>query len=897
MHAPLSWLRELAPVSAQARGVDVAADLVRVGLEEEGLSGGDIRGPIVVGRVLTLDRQVQKNGKTITFCQVDVGLHGQRVSDGIDQEIVCGATNFGVGDLVVVVLPGASLPGGFEITARKTYGRMSNGMICSARELGLGDDHSGIIVLTEYFADSPDIVASLAPGQDAMALLGLGDEVVEVNITPDRGYCFSMRGIAREYALSVGQSDAFRDPVAVQVPQPNDTGFEVRLIDEAPLRGRLGCDRYVARIVRDVDVNAPSPPWMKRRLTQMGMRPISLAVDITNYLMLLTGQPLHAFDLDTLSGSIVVRRAAPGEVLTTLDDVARPLDPEDLMITDGGSQLLAIAGVMGGATSEVTESTRNLLIESAHFDPTTVARSSRRHRLITEASKRFERGVDPTISAQVAELAVRMLVEFGGGQVDAGVTDVDLRTERQPFTFDTRLAWTLVQPPSATSGMAPEGLDHASVVATLRHLGCQVRELSANSANPGDTAGPADSGRPDGLVEVLPPTWRPDLANGPDLVEEAARVRGYAHIPSVLPTAPGGRGLTGRQRVTRIVATTLAQQGLVEVLSYPFVGVGVFDALGYPAQDERRKAVPLANPLSDEAPLMRTSVLSTLLDTLRLNINRGSRDVGLYEIGLVTLPGTDAVQTAPVPGVQARPDPETLSQLYAAVPAQPRHVAIAVAGDLQPAGPFGPARPVEASDVIATVLAVGQALGVNLRAVADQCPPWHPGRCARIEIQPAEAANPANPANPAGTSAQQPIVVGYAGELHPKVATSLDLPARTCAAELDVEVLVAASGAPVAAVPVSTFPIALSDVALVVSESVPAQAVEDALRDGAGPLLEALTLFDVYRGDQVGAGKKSLAFRLALRGERTLTTEEVSAVRDQAIAAAVATTGASHRAG
>ena len=339
-------------------------------------------------------------------------------------------------------------------------------MICSASELGLGDDHDGIIVLEEWLGDNPDVVASLTPGQDAIELLGLADEVVEVNVTPDRGYCFSMRGIAREYALSTG--GAFRDPADVEVPAPNDSGYPVKLADGAPINGHDGCDRYVARIVRGVDVNAATPSWMQKRLTQVGMRPISLAVDVTNYVMMLLGQPLHAFDLDTLSGSVGVRRARAGERLKTLDDVDRALAPEDLLIIDGSDTPLAIAGVMGGEASEVTSSTTNVLIESAHFDPTTVARSSRRHRLTTEASKRFERGVDPDVTAAAAELAVRLLLELGGGTPDPGVTDVDHRTARRPFDFDPGLPSRYV------------GLDYPreEVLATLRAIGCEVTEPS-----------------------------------------------------------------------------------------------------------------------------------------------------------------------------------------------------------------------------------------------------------------------------------------------------------------------------------------------------------------------------------------------------------------------------------
>jgi phenylalanyl-tRNA synthetase beta chain len=845
MYAPVSWLRELTDVPADATGEDVAATLVRVGLEEEGLHGGDISGPLVVGRVLTVEPEPQKNGKTVNWCTVDVGQHGQMVTEGKPQEIVCGAHNFGPGDLVVVVLPGGVLPGGFEISARKTYGHVSNGMICSARELGLGEDHSGIIVLSELLG--PDAVADLKPGDDAIALLGLSDEVVEVNVTPDRGYCLSLRGIAREYALSAGV--ALRDPAAVRVDEPGEGGYAVHLTDDARLDGREGCDRYLARVVRGVDVTATSPSWLQKRLTQVGMRPISLAVDVTNYVMMLLGQPLHAFDLDTLSGSVGTRRARAGERLTTLDGVERVLDPEDLLIVDGADTPLAIAGVMGGASSEVGARTTNVLIEAAHFDQVSIARSARRHRLSTEASRRFERGVDPDVAAAAAQLAVDLLVEHGGGTADPAHTDVDHRVAREPFDFDTTLPTRYV------------GLEYPreEVLATLEEIGCEV------------TPGAGDT------VSVLPASWRPDLTDGPELVEEVARVRGYDKIPSVLPKPKSaGRGLTHSQRVRRVVANTFAYQGLTEVLSYPFVAPELFDRFGYAADDPRRSTVALANPLSDEAPLMRTSVLDTLLDTLRRNVARGSRDVAVYELGLVTV-GTDRAPAAPVPAGGARPDDATLTGILGAVPTQPRHAAYAASGDAETGGPWGPARQLDTSDAVGWALNVGRALGLGLVVRATERTPWHPGRCAELALAD-------------GT------VVGHAGELHPKVTAALELPPRTVAGELDVDVLVAATGTPVRAVALSTYPPAHTDVALVVDEAVPAADVAAALSSGAGSDLESLVLFDVYRGEQVGEGRKSLAYRLTFRSaDRTLTTDEVSSLRDRAVASAAERTGAVQR--
>jgi phenylalanyl-tRNA synthetase beta chain len=851
VRVPLPWLREYAPgLPADAPATRVAADLVRVGLEEEAVHGGGVTGPVVVGRVLELADEPQKNGKTIRWCQVDVGEHnvggspenpggGDLEGGGTPRGIVCGAHNFVAGDAVVVALPGAVLAGGFEISARKTYGHVSDGMICSARELGLGDDHAGIIRLAELgYGDA-------LPGTDAVRLLGLDEEVVEINVTPDRGYALSVRGVAREYALSTGT--AFADPAAVEVPAATADGFGVRIEDAAPIRGSAGCDRFVARVVRGVDPSAPTPRWLARRLEQAGMRPISLAVDVTNYVMLAVGQPLHAYDLDKLTGPIVVRRARPGERHTTLDDVERTLDPEDLLITDaGGDHVLGLAGVMGGASSEVSATTRDLLVEAAHFDQVTVARTARRHKLSTEASRRFERGVDADLADRAAELAVRLLVEHGGG-TPGPVTDVDERRRPEPV----RMAWSL---PERVVGV-PYSRDE--VRETLVAIGCDV----------------ADAEGADAAI-VTPPSWRPDLRVGVDLVEEVARLRGYDRIPSVLPQAPSGRGLTHGQLVRRSVARALAEHGLVEVLTYPFVSPESHDRLGLPADDPRRTALRLANPLSDEQPFMRTSVLSTLVDAVRRNVSRGATDLGVFEIGLVTRPAAGELPVAPRPGIAARPDDATLDELYGVVPPQPRRLALAFAGHREVPGWYGPGRVADWSDALEAALLVARTVGVEPAVSSDaDHAPWHPGRCARLEI---------------GGE-----LFGHAGELHPAVVTALGLPPRTVAAEVDLDLLVRASGGIRQAVPVSTFPLAKEDVALVVDESVPAGDVQAALVAGAGELLEGVRLFDVYTGPQVGESRKSLAFALRFRApDRTLTAQETAAARDAAVAAAAERTGA-----
>ncbi len=851
---PLTWLEDHVELPGGLDAEALAADLVQVGLEEEAIHPAAVTGPLVVGRVLDRTPEAQKNGKTINWCHVDVGAHNEVGADGVGSRgIVCGAHNFDAGDLVVVALPGAVLPGPFAIAARKTYGHVSDGMICSVRELGIGEEHDGILVLDDAaLARFGILEVDAVPGADALPLLALGEEVLEINVTPDRGYCFSMRGVAREYSHSTGA--AFTDrglPVGGADSRPAGGGFAVELTDLAPIHGVLGCDRFVAQVVRGVAASGPSPLWMQRRLTQAGMRPISLAVDVTNYVMLDLGQPLHAYDLGALAEPIVVRRALAGDRLTTLDGTERTLDPEDLLVTDSpdgvtGSRVLGIAGVMGGADSEVGPATTDLLIEAAHFDPISVARSARRHRLPSEAARRFERGVDPRLQRVAARRVVELLLEHGGGTVDGPITDVDQTPAPTTIAFPLDLPARLV------------GVDytHDEVTAVLTQIGCTLGEVA------------------DGSIDVVVPSWRPDLLVPVDLVEEVARLRGYDAIGSELPTAPAGRGLTRGQKARRSVATALADAGLVETLSYPFVGEHQLDELGLPADDPRRAAVRLVNPLADTQPLLRTNLLTTVLDTARRNVARGANDVAVFEIGLVTRVDGTATAAPRLPG-GVRPSEADLAALDAAVPPQPRRVAGVLAGRREPAGWWGPGRRADHSDAIAAAALVARTVGVEV--VVEQSPehaPWHPGRTALLRTATG-------------------VVVGHAGELHPNVVRALELPERAVAFEVDLDLLLASAPTePRQATPVSTFPLAKEDIALVVAAGVPAGALLEAVRVGAssspaGDIVEALALFDVYTGAQVGEGRKSVAFSLRLRAaDRTLTAQEAATVREAAVAEA-----------
>ena len=830
MRAPLSWLREHAELPPEVDGPALAERLVAAGLEVETVDrpGHDVTGPLVVGRVLAFEDEQHANGKTIRWCTVDAGEPAPR-------GIVCGALNFAVGDPVVVALPGATLPGGFAITARRTYGHVSDGMICSARELGVGDDHAGILVLT----------TDAAPGTDAVGLLGLRDEVLDIAVTPDRAYCLSIRGIAREAATAYAVP--FHDPADLEPLAVDGAGHPGAIADPT------AADRLVLRTVTGLDPAAATPPWMARRLVLCGMRPVSLAVDVTNYVMLEMGQPLHAFDRSRVTGTVVVRRAAAAEKLETLDHVVRDLDPEDVVISDD-TGAVGLAGTMGGLTTEVDADSTELVIEAAHFDPASVARMARRHKLASEASKRFERGADPELPPVASTRAVRLLAELGGAR-HVGSVEVAHPRPQQPITLDPRR-------PSRTAGLP---IPAEVVVAHLERVGCAVR-----AGDPGD---------PGDLLTVTPPSWRPDLTDPADLDEEVIRLVGYDSIPSVLPQAPAGPGLSDRQRLRRRIGLELAHAGYVEAPSYPFVGDAALDGLQLPADDERRHLLRLANPLSDEEPGLRTTLLPGLLAALRRNVGRGSGDVALFEVGLVFLPGPDPLPSAPRPSVARRPSPEEVAALDAALPAQPTHVAAVLAGDLEQRGWWGPGRRACWADAVQAARAVARAAGVELTVSAADRPPWHPGRCAALRV--------------AGDDGGR--VVGHAGELHPRVVAALGLPERTVAMEVDLEVL-GAEHAPVRAPRISTYPVATQDVALVVDAAVPAAEVEAALRDGAGDLLESVRLFDLYRGDQVGEGKVSLAYALRFRApDRTLTVEEVSAVREAAVAEAARRTGATQR--
>lgn len=835
MRAPISWIREFVDLPAGLSGRELSAALIALGLEVETVDVvADVTGPVVIGRIESIE-ELTEFKKPIRFCHVSVGE-----SNGGVRGIVCGARNFAEGDLVVVALPGAVLPGGFAIAARETYGRVSDGMICSSRELDLGDDHDGIMVLE---AGSAEV------GTAAGELLGFGEEVLDIAVTPDRGYALSIRGVAREAAIAFGLpfSDRATELAPLSAPVPDSQPRSCALIDSS------ACDVFTLRTLLDVDATRQSPLWLRQRLIAAGMRPVSLIVDVTNYVMLETGQPLHAFDADRVAGGLVARRATNGESLETLDHVSRDLDPEDLVIADDNGPL-ALAGTMGGTSSEIDLGSRNILLEAAHFDAVVVARMSRRHRLSSEASRRFERGVDRAIAPYASERAASLILELAGGR-SAGMTAEEAPHEAVTITIAADL-------PEKVAGMA---IGPERVIENLTQVGCAVTAAESR-------------------LDVSPPSWRPDLTDPADLVEEVIRLIGYDQITPTLPAAPPGRGLTEAQQLRRRASRGAVAFGLIEVLSYPFIGEHDLDLCQIPTDDARRTFVRLANPLSEEQPGIRTTLLPGLLNAARRNVSRGADDVAIFEVGSVAFGVVGDSVTPPRLTASRPPSADELDALAAAIPSQRRHLAGLALGSVERPGWWGAGRDFVWSDALRIATGIVEDLGVAVSVDAAAYLPFHPGRCAVLSIVDPESNDDA-------------MIIGYAGELHPKVCVSWDLPPRTCAFEFDLDAVIAIASDEVRRGPrFHSMPVAKEDIALVVPVDTAAADVAAALANGAGSLLESVRLFDVYQGPQVAEGSKSLAFSLRFRAaDRTLGVDELSQSREAAIAAAETACGATLR--
>ncbi len=795
MRVPLNWLRDYVDIDMPVH--ELADRLENTGTAVESIirMGRDLE-KIVAGRVLECGPHPKAD--RLKLCRVDVGA-------GV-ADIVCGAPNVAVGMRVAVAVPGAVLPGGRHIDTAEIMGVASAGMLLSGAELGVNDDAAGIL-------DIPD---EMAPGDDILSYLGLKDEVLELEITPNRPDCLSMIGIAREVAAIFGLRLTRPLPVIEEESQPEIGKLVTVDIADADL-----CSRYTARMIRGVTIG-PAPLWMQTRLRAAGIRPINNIVDVTNYVMWECGQPLHAFDARRIAdGRIIVRRAEQGERMITLDGVERELDPGMLLITDPAGPI-ALAGVMGGENSEVADDTTEVLLESAHFEPTSVMRTAKLLGLNSEASRRFERGSDPSGTAWAADRAIELMRSYAGGNVLAGTVDARPRVI-EPARITLRVG--------RTAQLIGIELDAHTAADLLESIDIEIDETQ-----PGD-------GEP--ALQAVVPTFRPDLEREIDLVEEVARLWGYGRIPSTLPASRGRYGqLTSEQRQVRNIRDVLASCGLFEVVTYGFTAERQLRRLVPDAGDEDLDVVRLLNPISDDMAVMRTTILPSLLGVLDYNLRRRNTDLGTFELGRVFLPRTDQD-----------------------LPEERMRLAVALGGLWTQKEWDRQAEEVDFYTLKGVVEMLLESLNIRDWTLAEPNSPWlHPGKAASLLVD--------------GNA------LGEFGEMKPGIAAAFEVKPNTQVMELDVAALLAASHPLPEFAELGRYPAMRRDIALVMDEGIRTAEVEAVIRKAGGELLKDVRLFDIYRGEQVGTGKKSIAFTLTyFSEERTLEEGEVSEVEGAIIEA------------
>lgn len=786
MRVPLSWLRDFVDLPGDVD--DLAHRLTAIGIKVESIHrGAEGLSGVVVGEVLSIEDHPDSD--KLILVEVDAG-RGLR-------KIVCGAKNFSRGDKVPVALPGATLPGlpNVVIESKKVRGETSGGMLCSAMELGLSGDHSGIYVLAQQHE----------VGEDVVGVLGLDEVVLELDITPNRPDAMSLLGVAREVAAITGAGVRFPEISFESSSKPASELSKVTVEDAA------GCPRYQARIITGLQLG-PSPADVQRRLSAAGVRPISNVVDATNYALLICGHPMHAFDLAKLDGGqIVVRRARPGEKLVTLDEEERTLVSDDLVIADANKPI-GLAGVMGGLHSEVGAETNGILLEIAYFDPPTILRMAKRQGLRTEASARFERGVDPNGVDFAGDLATKLILEWSGGEASSGSIDVyprpiqpvevELRPERANLVLGTKLS--------------PE-----EMVNSLQKVGLEPRTKRS-------------------VIVVEAPTRRPDIAIEEDLIEEVARVVGYESIPRTLPSGSNRvGGLTREQKLIRKVRWVLRGAGLTEAYTSSFISRADIERIGYPKDHPYSSPIPLVNAISQDESLLRPSLIPRLVAAVAGNSSRRKLDVHLFEIGRCFRPSAGLL------------------------PEEPLRLGIVTHGPGDRVW-HGDPREVDFFDLKGTVEVLLDSLGIaNVTFEPIKDPILHPGRAANVRL----GSDP---------------VVGWIGELSPQIAGRFDVPNRIVAAELELTPMLQDTPTDVQVREPARYPSTLLDLAVSVPEDVAASAVVTVARDVGGDLVESINVFDVYTGEQAGAGRKSIALSLRFRSpDKTLKDAEVVSLRDK----------------
>lgn len=790
MLVSLRWLRDYVNVSLPVE--ELVERLTMTGLEVEGLQkANSALQRVVTARVEAVS--AHPHADRLRLC---------RVSDGSrTYQVVCGAPNAAAGIIVPFALPGAELSSGMTLREVTIRGELSQGMLCSQKELGLGDDASGLWLLAEQ----------TPVGVPLTEALGLEDELLDISITPNRGDCLSLIGIAREVAAICGEP--------LRYPEINlrEEGPPVGELTSVTVDDPVGCPRYAARVVRGITV-APSPAWLRNRLEAVGLRSINNVVDVTNYVLMELGQPLHAFDFDLLAEHrIVVRRAKAGEQFVTLDGVARSLFDDTLLICDGQGPV-AVGGIMGGLNSEIRPETRHVLLESAHFQPEGVRRSSKKLGLRTEASYRFERGVDPEGSIRALDRAAELIADLGQGEIAAGRVDV----YPQPFV-GPRLSLRVER----TNRFLGTQLDAGQMAEVLRRIEMQVEQTEED------------------CLTVTAPSFRPDITREVDLTEEIARLVGYDQVPVTAPTAGvEAAPLDPRMRARLEVKELLAGAGFFEVLNYSFIAEAALSKLQLPPEDRRLQPIAIMNPLSEEQGVMRTTLLAGVLQTAQYNFDRGNDDLRLFELSKVFLRNVSEVL------------PEECQQL-----------AGVMAGRRHPHLLYGGRDEVDYTDVKGVVEEILRLFYLDgVRYTAQDLPPY---------LDPACAAT----ANRAGET------LAAFGKLHPQVQEAFDLKDPVFVFELDFDKIYALRSSQPLFHALPKYPSVTRDLAIIVEEHLLVQEPLDLILRQQQPLLEDVTIFDIYKDPQLGRGRKSIGYRLVYRAlDRNLTDEEVNEIHGRLVA-------------
>jgi phenylalanyl-tRNA synthetase beta chain len=806
MRVPVAWLREYCDPGLSAEEIADVLTLAGVKLERLHRVGVGDPAQFVVGRVLSAERH--PDADRLTVCTVDTGA-------GEPSTIVCGAPNVAAGQVVAVARPGAIMPDGTELGAAKLRGVRSEGMILAEDEVGIGGDHDGIMVLDE----------GLPVGAPLEEHLPIVDEVLEIEITPNRPDAMAVYGVARDVHAVTAAPLAADPTVEDAEPSGSDSAEDHATVEIADPEI---CLRFTARVYEDVKIG-PSPLWLKQRLMAAGQRPISNVVDITNYVMLAVGQPLHAFDLDEVRGKrIVVRRAQDGEKMTTLDGTERTFTSEMALVCDAEGPS-GIAGVMGGLISEVSDKTTRVLMEAATWVGPNIMRTSKALGLRSEASARFEKQLHPEQAIGAQRLAARLMVELCGARLVPGTIDA------YPSPADPRIVPLRAARMEKLLGEEiPDGTAHS----ILERLGFATEPQGEASTPP---SAPARTS-----TWRVPPWRDSDVQREVDLIEEVARIHGLDKLPTTLPARGEAIGhLTGSQRLRRRLEDLLRDRGLLEAISYSFTSPEKLSRLRLTDVEP----LEIENPLSEDHSVMRPLLLPGLLDAARHNAAHGRAGVALFESGHVYLP---------VQGQPLEPAPE--GSPGGSTPADEHHLLGAVMTEASPAGWRTPAREADFFAAKAVVEALLEAAGIEDWHIQDGGPPFlHPGRAASI-------------------ATSEEVELGWIGELHPLVLREWELSGTVAAFELEVDVLHELTRGRIATYgDVTSFPAVLQDIAVIVPEDVPAARLAEVVRAGAGELLASLRVFDLYHGEQVGEGNKSLALRLEFRApDRTLTDDEVA---------------------